>query len=225
MSLPCPVHAPPLITTWCSLLYIGRFWWGEIIFVFILWLVVPLRGLEETRQKFETKKLNATQRNKRLDWAYVQMFLSYLYIYIVNPSIHHPPVHQPICPSIIILCPAISFILYLSIHFSSIHQSTQNTVTESQRDTSHCARFPPTSSNSALHLFSPFHFQFARSSEFFWKHYHTKYHLTAWSFGGPWTVHDVVHRVENSFLCWHLNLINTLLSPFLPVFFCVCVCA
>ena len=90
----CPVHAPPLITTWCSLLYVGRFWWGEIIFAFILWLVSCTFERSGGNQTKIWNKVNATPRNNRLDWAYVQMFLSYLYIYIYSVSICSSSIHS-----------------------------------------------------------------------------------------------------------------------------------
>lgn len=95
--------------------------------------------LEETRQKFGNKEIECHSKEQEAGLS-ICPNVSELPVYLYSESIYSSStVHQPIYPSIIILCPTISFILYLSIHFSSIHQSTQNTVTESQLDSSsHC---------------------------------------------------------------------------------------
>lgn len=115
MSLPCPVHASPLITTWCSLLYIGRFWWGEIIFVFILWLVsCTFERTRGNQTKIWNKEIECHSKEQEAGLS-ICPNVSELPVYLYSESIyssstcssthlsihHHPSSVQPFHSSFI----------------------------------------------------------------------------------------------------------------------------
>lgn len=102
MSLPCPVCALPLITTWCSLLYVGRFWWEEIILVFLLWLVsCTFERTRGNQTKIWTKESEWHSKEQKAGLSIcpnVSVLPVYLYIYSVSicpSSIHHQSIHPP----------------------------------------------------------------------------------------------------------------------------------
>lgn len=104
MSLPCPVRALPLITTWCSLLYVGRFWWEEIILVFLLWLVsCTFERTRGNQTKIWTKESECHSKEQKAGLSIcpnVSVLHVYLYLYIYSVSICPSSIHSSTHPFI-----------------------------------------------------------------------------------------------------------------------------
>ena len=85
----CPTpHHHMMQLALCRQILVGR---NHICLYFMASYTFERSGGNQTKI---WNKVNATPRNNRLDWAYVQMFLSYLYIYIYSVSICSSSIHS-----------------------------------------------------------------------------------------------------------------------------------